>query len=137
AMAANSLAFQCRTKAATVASGVSGTSGVWRVATTATTPPPARRAITAASTHHLRMVTVWRATPSRWWCPTVTAVADTDPWTAVLERLDDAAALTGLDPAIHRLLRVPRRCLEVAIPIRTDDARVEVFTGWRRHHGSA
>ncbi|HEX9970367.1 MAG TPA: Glu/Leu/Phe/Val dehydrogenase [Acidimicrobiales bacterium] len=57
-----------------------------------------------------------------------------DPWAAVLERLDDAAKLTGLDPDIHRLLRTPRRVLEVSVPVRMDDGRVEVFTGWRVHH---
>jgi glutamate dehydrogenase (NAD(P)+) len=57
-----------------------------------------------------------------------------DPWAAVLERLDDAAKLTGLNPDIHRMLRTPRRVLEVAIPVRMDDGRVEVFTGWRVHH---
>jgi glutamate dehydrogenase (NAD(P)+) len=57
-----------------------------------------------------------------------------DPWAAVLERLDDAAKLTGLDPDVHRLLRTPRRVLEVAVPVRMDDGRVEVFTGWRVHH---
>ncbi|MGH9155988.1 MAG: Glu/Leu/Phe/Val family dehydrogenase [Acidimicrobiales bacterium] len=55
-------------------------------------------------------------------------------WAAVLERLDDAAALTGLDPDIHRLLRHPRRCLEVSVPVRMDNGRVEVFQGWRVHH---
>src|SRR3989449_6875347 len=58
----------------------------------------------------------------------------TESWTAVLERLDDAAALTGIDPAIDRILRVPERILEVAVPVRMDDGRVEVFTGWRVHH---
>ena len=57
-----------------------------------------------------------------------------DPWAAVLERLDDAAKLTGLDPDVHRLLRTPRRVLEVSVPVRMDDGRVEVFTGWRVHH---
>jgi glutamate dehydrogenase (NAD(P)+) len=57
-----------------------------------------------------------------------------DPWSAILERLDDAATLTKLDPDIHRLLRTPRRILEVAVPVRMDDGRVEVFTGWRVHH---
>lgn len=55
-------------------------------------------------------------------------------WQAVLERLDDAAKLTGLDPDIHRMLRTPRRILEVAVPVRMDDGRIEVFTGWRVHH---
>ena len=57
-----------------------------------------------------------------------------DPWAAILERLDDAAKLTGLDSDIHRMLRTPRRVLEVAIPVRMDDGRVEVFSGWRIHH---
>ena len=55
-------------------------------------------------------------------------------WAAVLERLDDAAALTGLHPDVHRLLRRPRRVLEVSVPVRMDDGRVEVFQGWRVHH---
>src|SRR5256886_6187533 len=52
----------------------------------------------------------------------------------MVERLDDAAKLTGVDPDIHRLLRTPERILEVAVPIRMDDGRVEVFPGWRVHH---
>ena len=40
-----------------------------------------------------------------------------DPWRAMLERIDDAAKLTGLDEDIHRMLRKPRRVLEVSIPI--------------------
>jgi glutamate dehydrogenase (NAD(P)+) len=57
-----------------------------------------------------------------------------DPWQAVLERLDDAAKLTEVDPDIHAMLRIPRRVLEVAVPVRMDDGRVEVFTAWRIHH---
>jgi glutamate dehydrogenase (NAD(P)+) len=57
-----------------------------------------------------------------------------DAWTAVLQRLDDAAELIDLDPDVHAILRVPRRVLEVRVPVRMDDGRVEVFTGWRVHH---
>ena len=57
-----------------------------------------------------------------------------DPWQAVLERLDDAAELINLDPDVHAILRIPRRVLEVRVPVRMDDGRVEVFTGWRVHH---
>ena len=32
------------------------------------------------------------------------------------------------------MLRSPERILEVSIPVRMDDGRVEVFTGWRVHH---
>ncbi|MHB8593180.1 MAG: Glu/Leu/Phe/Val family dehydrogenase [Acidimicrobiales bacterium] len=66
--------------------------------------------------------------------PVGAAAARYDPWAAVLERIDDAAVLTGLDPDIHRLLRVPKRILAVAVPVRMDDGHVEVFTGWRIHH---
>jgi glutamate dehydrogenase (NAD(P)+) len=55
-------------------------------------------------------------------------------WAAILSRIDDAADLIGLDPDIHRLLRTPRRILEVAVPVRMDNGQVEVFTGWRVHH---
>ncbi|MGK2947999.1 MAG: Glu/Leu/Phe/Val family dehydrogenase [Acidimicrobiales bacterium] len=55
-------------------------------------------------------------------------------WQTVLDRLDDAAKLADLDPDIHRILRTPERVLEVAVPVRMDDNRVEVFTGWRVHH---
>jgi glutamate dehydrogenase (NAD(P)+) len=60
-----------------------------------------------------------------------------DPWAAVLERIDDAAALAGIEPDVHRLLRLPDRVLEVAVPIRMDDGHVEVFMGWRVHHNTA
>ncbi|MEX2293324.1 MAG: Glu/Leu/Phe/Val dehydrogenase [Acidimicrobiales bacterium] len=57
-----------------------------------------------------------------------------DAWRTVLDRLDDAAKLAGIDPDIHRILRTPERILEVAVPVRMDDHSVEVFTGWRVHH---
>src|SRR5436309_14163017 len=34
------------------------------------------------------------------------------------------------------MLRTPKRVLEVAVPVRMDDGRVEVFTGWRVHHAN-
>ena len=55
-------------------------------------------------------------------------------WQAVLERLDEAAELAKLDADVHRMLRTPRRTLEVSIPVRLDDGSVEVFIGWRVHH---
>ena len=60
-----------------------------------------------------------------------------DPWEAVLHRMEDGAALIGLDPDILSILRVPERVLEVAVQIRRDNGRVEVFRGWRVHHDTA
>jgi glutamate dehydrogenase/leucine dehydrogenase len=55
-------------------------------------------------------------------------------WAEVLDLIDDAAKLVGLDPDIHGLLRAPQRMLEVSVPVRRDDGRIDVFTGWRVHH---
>ena len=35
---------------------------------------------------------------------------------------------------MHRVLRVPKRELEVHFPVRFDDGHVEAFTGYRVHH---
>ncbi len=60
-----------------------------------------------------------------------------DRWADILGYLDDAASLIRLDPDVLARLRVPRRILEVAVPIQRDDGRVEVFTGWRVHHNTS
>ena len=52
----------------------------------------------------------------------------------MLERLDDAAALVGLDDVVHRLLGRPAHVLEVSVPVRMDDGSVSIFAGWRVHH---
>ena len=60
-----------------------------------------------------------------------------DAWQAINERLDDAAELIGLDPAVHDILRNCERTLEVSVPVKMDDGTVEVFTGWRVQHTTA
>src|SRR5688572_19573023 len=57
-------------------------------------------------------------------------------WDAVLARLADAVELAGVHRDVHRILSQPRRVLEVSVPVRMDDGRVEVFTGWRIHHNT-
>lgn len=57
-------------------------------------------------------------------------------WDAVLDRIDDAADVAGIDPGIHSMLRRAERSLEVSIPVLMDDGTVEVFTGWRIHHNT-
>jgi glutamate dehydrogenase (NAD(P)+) len=58
-------------------------------------------------------------------------------WQQALEQLDQAAALMGLDENIHVVLRHPKRALEVAVPVRMDDGKVKVFTGFRVHHNTS
>jgi glutamate dehydrogenase/leucine dehydrogenase len=52
-------------------------------------------------------------------------------------QFDAAAEILGLDGGLRQILRTPRRCLEVAVPIQRDDGRYEVFTGWRVQHNIA
>lgn len=59
-----------------------------------------------------------------------------DPWRAVLDRIDDAASLISVDPAVVGMMKNPERVLQVSIPVRMDDGRVQVFTGWRAHHST-
>jgi len=53
-----------------------------------------------------------------------------------LAQLDQVAARLKLDPDIHERLRHPKRALVVSIPIRMDDGKTSVFTGYRVHHNS-
>jgi glutamate dehydrogenase (NAD(P)+) len=60
---------------------------------------------------------------------------DTSPLfqNAVLD-LDMAGKTMGLDPNVLERLKVPKRALCVAVPIRMDDGSVKVFEGFRVQH---
>jgi glutamate dehydrogenase (NAD(P)+) len=60
-----------------------------------------------------------------------------DPWQAEVERLEEAAKLIGLEDDVLAVLSRPKRVLEVSVPVRRDDGRVDVFVGWRIHHDTA
>jgi glutamate dehydrogenase (NAD(P)+) len=55
-------------------------------------------------------------------------------WIAAQRDLDLAAERLKLDEGMHRVLRVPKRELEVHFPVTLDDASVQAFTGYRVHH---
>jgi glutamate dehydrogenase (NAD(P)+) len=55
-------------------------------------------------------------------------------WANAQGELDEAAERLGLDPGMHRVLRVPKRELAVNFPVTHDDGHVEVYTGYRVHH---
>jgi glutamate dehydrogenase (NAD(P)+) len=61
-------------------------------------------------------------------------VESSNPWEAALEYFDEAAGLMGLEPAIHEVLRQPKRSLIVSVPVRLDSGEVDVYTGYRVHH---
>ena len=58
-------------------------------------------------------------------------------WAQALSQLDEAARIMNLDPNVHEVLRHPKRALTVSAPVRMDDGRVRVFTGYRVHHNTA
>src|SRR3989337_280584 len=60
--------------------------------------------------------------------------AQDDVWGAAQRDLDLAAERLELDEGMHRVLRVPKRELELHFPVSLDDGTVEVFTGFRVHH---
>ncbi len=60
--------------------------------------------------------------------------ATISPWDVALQQLDGVAERLKLDRGIHLRLRSPRRVLTVSIPVRMDDGREEVFTGYRVQH---
>jgi glutamate dehydrogenase (NAD(P)+) len=60
-----------------------------------------------------------------------------NPFEAMSERFDRAAALLGLDEDLYRVMRVPSRELKVYIPVRMDTGHIQVFEGYRVQHNFA
>ncbi len=60
-----------------------------------------------------------------------------NPWRAAEIRFDQAATRLGLDDGICKVLRKPSKEITVHIPVQLDDARLEVFTGYRVQHSLA
>jgi glutamate dehydrogenase (NAD(P)+) len=56
---------------------------------------------------------------------------------SALSQFDGVADYLELDPATRAILRVPKRELTVRFPVKMDDGRVEVFTGYRVQHNLA
>jgi glutamate dehydrogenase (NAD(P)+) len=50
--------------------------------------------------------------------------------------LDDAAAVINCDPNVLERIKRPKRAIIVSVPVRMDDYRVKVFTGYRVQHSS-
>jgi glutamate dehydrogenase (NAD(P)+) len=55
-------------------------------------------------------------------------------WSVAQQKLDEAAERLRLDEGMHRVLRLPKRELEVHFPVRLDNGKVNAFTGYRVHH---
>ncbi len=60
-----------------------------------------------------------------------------NPFANSQKQLDEAAAIIGLDSAVHELLRWPLRELHVTMPVRMDDGSTKIFHGFRVQHNDA
>ncbi len=63
--------------------------------------------------------------------------AQFNPFHMAQAQLDTAAAILGLDPQIHALLREPLREMQVSLPVRMDDGTVRIFKGFRVQYNDA
>lgn len=57
-----------------------------------------------------------------------------NPFDDVIEQIDRAADVLGLQPAEVELLKHPKRQVIVSLPVAMDDGSVQVFTGYRVLH---
>jgi glutamate dehydrogenase (NAD(P)+) len=63
---------------------------------------------------------------------------ENDAYKIALEQYDRAARyLTDIDEGLIEFMRYPRREFTVNFPVRRDDGRIEMFTGYRVHHNTA
>jgi glutamate dehydrogenase (NAD(P)+) len=62
---------------------------------------------------------------------------DTHTFRLAVAQFDLAAESMRLDPNLRQRLKLPQRSLVVSLPVRMDDGRVEVFTGYRVQHDSS
>ncbi|NOS80954.1 MAG: Glu/Leu/Phe/Val dehydrogenase [Nitrospira sp.] len=62
---------------------------------------------------------------------------DTPTFRLAVAQFDQAAEAMELDHNLRERLKLPQRSLIVTLPVRRDDGRVEVYTGYRVQHDTA
>lgn len=60
-----------------------------------------------------------------------------NPFKIAQKQLDEAAEIMELDEATHAMLREPMRTLIVSIPVKMDNGKTKVFTGFRVQYNDA
>jgi len=56
---------------------------------------------------------------------------------SAMENFDLAADALGLDSNVRNMIKYPERILEVSLPVRMDDGRIQRFDGFRVQHSTA
>ena len=59
-----------------------------------------------------------------------------DPWKNALKQLDDACTVLKLDKSMRDYLAEPNKILKVKLPVKMDNGKVRVFTGFRSQHNN-
>ena len=62
---------------------------------------------------------------------------DTHTFRLAVAQFNEAAEAMHLDTNLRERLKLPQRSLIVSVPVRMDDGRVEVYTGYRVQHDTA
>ena len=62
---------------------------------------------------------------------------DTPTFRLAVAQFDQAAEAMELDPNLRERLKLPQRSLIVSVPVRMDDGRVEVYSGYRVQHDTS
>lgn len=60
-----------------------------------------------------------------------------NPFEIALKQLDEAAELINLESGMRDILANPKRVLTVSLPVKMDNGRIKVFTGFRSQHNDA
>lgn len=60
-----------------------------------------------------------------------------NPFAAVQKQVDRCADILMLDPSVRDILRVPKREIQVSLPVSMDDGSVRVFQGFRVQYNDA
>lgn len=66
-----------------------------------------------------------------------TATDTTNPFEAMIERLNEAARIIHLDEDIYQIMKIPARQILVSLPITMDNGKRRVFEGYRIIHSTA
>ena len=62
---------------------------------------------------------------------------DLDPFDIAVKQLEKAAKVINLDKEALEILKEPKEILQVRIPVRMDNGKTKVFTGFRVHYNNA
>ncbi len=65
------------------------------------------------------------------------AARESNPYQNALAQLDRAARFLELDPGLHEVLKHPQRELTVNFPVKRDNGKTEMFTGFRVQHNTS